>query len=264
VSINTAGVDASQVQQPSGVVESITGVRQRSELSLQHDSLNGIVVAASAYLTGAIPGVGIRGELPDDHGTTYLRADYRRPDWDFFQSIVDNGTRDRVAIGRRQVIIQDLTARLDVGANRYSLQGWPNLATTFTVNGELRLANLAGVHGLSIASVLDGEYVNKIATGINATGETFNRIDITNREVYAGVLDYVGSWKLDTNSRALSYEVSVGYGADRYGKSGPILAAVLTYPVGDFELGLRAGYVNNIGRTAGSTAIFAGSLTRFF
>ncbi len=264
VSINTAGVDASQVQQPSGAVESITGVRQRSELSLQHDSLNGIVVAASAYLTGAIPGVGIRGELPDDHGTTYLRADYRRPDWDFFQSIVDNGTRDRVAIGRRQVIIQDLTARLDVGANRYSLQGWPNLATTFTVNGELRLANFAGVHGLSIASVLDGEYVNKIATGINASGETFNRIDITNREVYAGVLDYVGSWKLDTNSRALSYEVSVGYGADRYGKSGPILAAVLTYPVGDFELGLRAGYVNNIGRTAGSTAIFAGSLTRFF
>jgi hypothetical protein len=264
VSINAARVNASQVQQPSGAVENITGLRQRSELSLQHDSLNGMVVAGSAYLTGAIPGVGIRGELPDDHGTTYLRADYRRPDWDFFQSIVDNGTRDRVSIGRRQVIVQDLTARLDVGANRYSLQGWPNLATTITVNGELRLANLAGVHGLSAATVLDGEYVNKIATGINASGETFNRIDIVNREVYAGVLDYVGSWNPGTSGRPLSYEVSVGYGADRYGKSGPILAAVLTYPVGDFELGVRAGYVNNIGRTAGSTAIIAGSLTRFF
>jgi hypothetical protein len=39
---------------------------------------------------------------------------------------------------------------------------------------------------------------------------------------------------------------------------------VLTYPVGDFELGLRAGYVNNIGRSPGSTAILAGSLSWFF
>ena len=264
VSINAARVSAAQIQQPSGAVESITGLRQRSELSLQHDSLNGFVAAASAYLTGAIAGVGIRGELPDNYGTTYLRADYRRPDWDFFQSIVDNGTRDRVSIGRRQVIVQDLTARLDVGVNRYSLQGWANLATTFTVNGELRLANLAGVPGLSFATVLDGEYVNKIATGVNASGESFNRIDISNREVYAGVLDYVGSWKPITSGKALSYEVSLGYGADRYGKSGPILAGVVTYPVGDFELGVRAGYVNNIGRTAGSTTIVAGSLTRFF
>jgi hypothetical protein len=264
VSVNGAHVNASQVQQPSGAVESITGLRQRSELSLQHDSLNGIVAAASAYLTGTIPGVGIRGELPDDYGTTYLRADYRRPDWDFFQSIVDNGTRDRIAIGRRQLIIQDLTARLDFGANRYSLQGWPNLATTLTVNGELRLANLGGVHGLSVAYVLDGEYVNKISTGINSSGQSFNRIDIADREVHAGVLDYVGAWNIGTHGRPLTYELSAGYGADRYGKAGPILAAVLTYPVGDFELGLRAGYVNNIGRTAGSTAVFAGSLTWFF
>jgi hypothetical protein len=264
ISINTAWVDASQVQQPTGAIESITGLRQRSELSLQHDALNGIVAAASAYLTGETPGVGIRGELPDDYGTTFLRADYRRPDWDFFQSIVDNGTRDRIAIGRRQPIIQDLTARLDVGANRYSLQGAPNLATTTTVNGELRLANLAGVHGLSIAYVLDGEYLNKIATGINANGQSFNRIDILSREVHAGVIDYVGSWKSGTNGGTLNYELSAGYGVDRYGKPGPIVAAVLTYPLGDLELGLRAGYVNNIGRTAGSTAIFAGSLTWFF
>jgi tetratricopeptide (TPR) repeat protein len=264
VSINTARVNASQVQQPSGAVESITGLRSRSELSLQHDGLDGIVVAASAYLAGTIPGVGVRGELPDDYGTTYLRADYRRPDWDFFQSIVDNGTRDRIAIGRRQLITQDLTARLDVGANRYSLQGWSNLATTITVNGELRLSNLAGVHGLSVAYVLDGEYLNKISTGINATGQLFDRIDIASREVHAGVFDYVGSWNPGINGRALTYELSAGYGADRYGKSGPIVAAVLTYPVGDFELGLRAGYVNNIGRTAGSTAVFAGSLTRYF
>ena len=263
-SANLAWVDASQVQQPSGAVESVVGLRQRSEISVQHDGLDGIVVAGSAYLTGEIPGAGIRGELPDDSGTTFLRADYRRPDWDFFQSLVDNGTRDRVAVGRRQQLTSDLTARLDFGANRYSLQGAANLATTFTVNADLRLGDLAGIHGLSMAYVLDAEYVNKMAVGVGANGQSFNKIDISDREVHAAVLAYAGTWGSGTDGRPASYELSAGYGVDRYGKSGPIVAAVLTYPIGNFDLGLRAAYVNNIGRTPGSTAIFAGSLTWFY
>ena len=167
-SANVAKVNAAQVQQPTGVVESVIGWRQRSELSVQHDGLDGTVVAASGYLTGVLPGFGVRGELPDDSGVTFLRADYRRPNWDFFQSLVNNGTRDRIAIGRRQQIVKDLTARLDFGVNRYSLQGAPNLATTLTVTGEVRVANIANVRGFSVAYVLDGEYVNKIASGINA------------------------------------------------------------------------------------------------
>lgn len=263
-SSNLAQVNAAQVQQPSGQVESMIGMRQRSEFSVQHDGLDGTVAAASAYLTGAIPGAGIRGELPDDSGSTFLRADYHRPNWDFFQSLVNNGTRDRIAVGRRQQIVHDLTARLDLGINRYSLQGAPNLATTLTVTGEVRLSNLGGVNGFSMAYVLDGEYVNKIAVGTNASGETFNPLPINDREVHAGVLAYAGTWGSGTTGHALSYELSAGYGVDRYGKAGPILAAVLTYPVGDFELGLRAGYVNNIGRSPGSTTVFAGSLSWFF
>ena len=263
-SANLAWADAQNVQQPSGIIEDITGLRQRSEISLQHDGLDGIVLAGSAYLTGAIPGAGIRGELPDDSGTTFLRADYRRPDWDFFQSLVDNGTRDRISVGRRQQIIQDLTARLDFGVNRYSLQGAANLATTWTVNVDVRLGNVAGVHGLSVAYVMDGEYLNKISVGTLPGGRTFDRIDVGDREVHAGVLAYAGTWETGKKGRPASYELSAGYGADRYGKAGPILAAVLTYPVGDFELGLRAAYVNNVGRTPGSTAIFAGSLTWFY
>jgi hypothetical protein len=263
-SANLAWADAQDVQQPSGIVEDVTGLRQRSEISLQHDGLNGIVLAGSAYLTGATPGAGIRSELPDDSGTTFLRADYRRPDWDFFQSLVDNGTRDRISVGRRQQIIQDLTARLDFGVNRYSLQGAANLATTWTVNADVRLGNVAGVHGLSVAYVMDGEYLNKIAVGTLPNGQTFDLIDVGNREVHAGVLAYAGTWETGRKDRPASYELSAGYGADRYGKAGPILAAVLTYPVGDFELGLRAAYVNNVGRTPGSTAIFAGSLTWFY
>jgi hypothetical protein len=263
-SANLAWADATKVQQPNGAVENIIGLRQRSEISLQHDALDGIVLAGSAYLTGEIPGAGIRSELPDDSGTTFLRADYRRPDWDFFQSLVDNGTRDRISVGRRQQSTQDLTARLDFGVNRYSLQGAENLATTWTVSADVRLGNLAGVHGLSIAYVLDGEYLNKIAVGTLPSGRTFDRIDVGDREVHAGVLAYAGTWETGKQGRPASYELSAGYGVDRYGKAGPILAAVVTYPIGDFDLGLRAGYVNNVGRTPGSTAIFAGSLTWFY
>jgi hypothetical protein len=263
-SANAAKVNAAQVQQPTGVVESVIGWRQRAELSVQHDSLNGAVAAASAYLTGENPGFGARGELPDDSGVTFLRADYRRPNWDFFQSLVNNGTRDRIAVGRRQQIVKDLTARVDLGVNRYNLQGAPNLATTLTATAEVRLANIANVRGLSMAYVLDGEYVNKIASGIAPNGEPFNPLPIDDREVHALVLGYAGTWGSGTDGGSLNYELSLGYGVDRYGKAGPILAAVLTYPIGDLELGLRAGYVNNIGRSPGSTTIVAGSLTWFF
>jgi hypothetical protein len=261
---NLAQVNAAQVQRSNGTVGSFIGPRQRSEFFLQHDDLDGTVTAASVYLTGDMPGFGARAELPDDSGTTFLRADYRRSNWDFFQSLVNNGTRDRVSAGRRQQITEKLTVRLDAGTNRYGFEGAPNLASTATITAEARLGDLGGVHGLSAAYVLDGEYVLGQAERTDANGKRFYPLQIVDREVHAAVLAYAGALGSRTDDRGLGYEVSAGYGVDRYGKAGPILAARLTYNLRDIELAVRAGYVRNIGRSPGSTAIIALSLTWFF
>jgi len=262
---DVAQVDALQVQRQNGTVGSFSGDRHRAEVSLQHDGLDGLVAAGSLFLTGDTPGFGLRAELPDDRGVTALRAEYRRPNWDFFQSLIENGTRDRLAVGRRHQLTTDLTGRLELGANRYGIQGDRDVAGTISLNGELRLGNLAGNRGLSAAYVLDGEYLLRRTERTGADGQRFAPLQIVDREVHALTLGYAGVWGDSTAERGLvTYELSAGYGVDRYGKAGPLVAGTLGYTLGRLEVRLRGSYVENIGRARGTTTVLGGALTWTF
>ena len=68
-SANAAKVNAAQVQQPTGVVKSVIGWRQRSRiLACSTTASTERWRPRRRYLTGVLPGVGVRGELPDDSG----------------------------------------------------------------------------------------------------------------------------------------------------------------------------------------------------
>lgn len=259
-----AQVDASQVLKRNGTVGSFSGQRQRAEVYVQHDSVGGQVIVGSLFLNGDTPGLGLRAELPDTWGATTLRAEYHRPNWDFFQSLIDYGTRDRLAVGRRQQLTSDLTGRLDVGGNRYGIQGDRDVADTISLSGELRLGSLAGIRGLSTAYVLDSEYLLRRTDRIGADGQRFAPLQVFEREVHALTLGYAGVWKDSTRERALTYELSAGYGVDRYGKAGPLVAGNLGYVLGSLEVRLRGSYVENIGRSRGTTTVLGGSLTWVF
>ena len=263
-SFDLAYVDASQVQRSDGSIGSFSGLRHRAELYLQHDGLDGKVFAGSLFVTGDTPGFGVRAELPDDRGATSLRAEYRRPNWDFVQSLVGDGTRDRLAVGRRQQFTGDLTGRLDIGANRYGIDGDRNAASTFAVGGELRLGNLASIRGLSAAYVFDGEYVLQRDERIGANGQTFAPLQILDREIHAATVGYSGARGTSAAEGLLTYEVSAGYGVDRYGKAGPLVSGVLGYALGNVEVRLRGGYVQNIGRARSTNTVLGGSLTWIF
>ncbi|MBV8399535.1 MAG: hypothetical protein JOZ17_12455 [Acetobacteraceae bacterium] len=99
-SLDMAAINAQQFQEPDGSIRPFSGQRWRGEVYTQHDGLNGNIFGGSLFFNSDTPGFGLRAELPDDHGSTFLNAEYRRPDWDFFQSMIDNGTRSRVAVRR--------------------------------------------------------------------------------------------------------------------------------------------------------------------
>ena len=208
-------------------------------------------------------GAGAHAELPDSSGTTLLRAEYRRPDWDFFQSIINQGTRDRVALGRRQQFGHDLTGRLEVALNRYNVQGQSDVDRTVTLTGELRLGNLAGVTGLSVAYVFDSEFILKQSKQVAPNGSLFSPLDLVDRAVNAVTLSYAGALGRST-SVPLTYEFSGGYGSDIYGKAGPLLGAVLGYTNGHFEARVRASYVENIGRSRGMSQVYGGNVAWLF
>lgn len=260
-----AHVDATNVRRPSGAVRDFSGDRIRTEIFVQHEWREGATVQASIFANEWSAGLGLSGRLPDDWGYTGARIEYRRPVWDFVEAIVDGAVRDRIAAERFQRITQQFTGRLEVGLNRYGIpRDDDDVLTSATLRGELRYGDIGGIAGLSIAYALDAEYVIDETLRRDATGASFQPLPIVDREVHAGLLGYGGTRGTPDGGGRFTYQVQAGYGADRYGRSGPVAFGTLGYAVGAFEVAIRAGYVRNIGRSQGETTILGASLAFLF
>ncbi|WP_198374499.1 hypothetical protein [Neoroseomonas rubea] len=260
-----AHVDATNVRRPSGAVRDFSGDRIRTEIFVQHEWREGATVQASLFANEWSAGFGLSGRLPDDWGYTGARIEYRRPVWDFVEAIIDGAVRDRVAAERFQRFTPQLTGRIEVGLNRYGIpRDEDDILSSATVRGELRYGDLGGIAGLSIAYALDAEYVLDETRRIDASGASFQPLPIVDREVHAGLLGYGGTRGTVTGDGRLTYQFQVGYGADRYGRSGPVAYGTIGYAVGPLEISLRAGYVRNIGRSQGETTVIGAAMAFLF
>jgi hypothetical protein len=259
-----AQVEATQVQRRNGATGPFSGTRERGELFLQRDRGDGLVLIGSIFFAQGSLGAGLRAERTDDRGATTLRVEYRRPNWDFFESLIEFGTRDRVAVGRRHLIATNLTGRLEIGANSYGFRDDRSIASTFTAAGELRLGNLANIRSLSISYILDGEYLLRGAEQMPRNGQLFGINPLRDREVHALALGYSGVRGISAAEGIFSYEATGGYAVDRYGKAGPIVYASMGYLLNSFEARLRGSFVENVGRSRGSTTVLGASVTWFF
>jgi hypothetical protein len=259
-----AQVEATQAQRRNGATGPFSGTRERGELFLQRDRGDGLVLIGSIFFAQGSLGAGLRAERTDDSGATTLRAEYRRPNWDFFESLINFGTRDRVAVGRRHLIATNLTGRVEIGANSYGFRDDRSIASTFSAAGELRLGNLANLRGLSISYILDGEYLLSGEGQTAQRGRLFGINPVRDREVHALALGYSGVRGTSAAEGIFSYEATGGYAVDRYGKAGPIAYASLGYLLNSFELRLRGSFVQNVGRSRGTTTVLGASLTWYF
>src|SRR5262249_32216465 len=73
-------------------------------------------------------GGGAQYSIWDRYGATTLQGNLNKPDWDFVQTVVEDGARDNVRIERRQTITSHLQATLGGGFNHYSMQHVSNAA----------------------------------------------------------------------------------------------------------------------------------------
>lgn len=257
-----AYVDARSVQRASGAVGDFSGTRVRTEAYATHEWRQGETLTASVYANEWSAGLGLLGRVPDDWGSTALRAEYRRPVWDFVEAIIDGAVRDRVALERFQRFTTRLTLRLEGAVNRYGIpRDGDDLVRTATVRGELRLDRIGGIAGLSLSYALDAEYVLDDKTQYSAAGNAFRPLPIVDREVHAGLIGYGGSLGSVTGEGRFAWQLTAGYGADRYGRSGPLAYATIGYAFGALEAALRGGYVRNIGRSQGETTVVGATLT---
>ncbi len=258
-----AYVDSPSVRRPDGLSDRFKGSRQRGAFGLQHESEDGTRTHAQIFANSRTPGVGLSRDYAFDRARVAAGIELSRPYWDFTESLVSDGTRDRAFVQYTQPWLLGLSARARFAANRYGMPGLVDGARTATLDGELRLPLDGFVRGGAVSYVFDGEYPWRIATRADpaSAGSEFRPVPLRYREVHALLAGYTLDWRRDLDGAwPLLADVSAGPAYDRYGhRGGPLLGFGMSW-VGDgaFSGSLRASYGRGVGRDANEFSTIGG------
>jgi hypothetical protein len=263
VELESAQVRADLVQSQQGLFEPYSGRHTRGMITAQHDDFEGSVTAASIYLGNQTPGIGISYTNPDDRGSTHIKIEFRRDNWDYVEGFVVGAMRDRFAVGRTHRIAPGVKGRVEIGANRYHNEDIGSLGRSATVSAELRINNLVSTQGLSVAYNVNGEYFSNVTNGISQTGTEHQYLPLVNREVHSITMGYFQQFYFDSKAK-LIFDGFVGVGKDRYGQSGEVGGVSLAYVQGPVEISLGLNHVRNVARTPGSANAISALLTVYF
>ncbi|MBI3503500.1 MAG: hypothetical protein HY059_01565 [Proteobacteria bacterium] len=256
-------VDSPAVRRPEGLSDRFKGTRQRGALGLQHEAEDGTRTHAQLFANARTAGAGLTRDYVFDRSRIATGLELARPYWDFTESLVADGTRDRAFVQYSQPWLFGLSARARLAANRYGMPGLADGARSATFDGELRMPLDGFVRGSAVAYVMDGEYPWRIATRAdpaNAGGE-FRPVPLRYREVHALLASYTLDWRRDFDgSLPVAADFSAGPGYDRYGRrGGPLLGFGLGWvDDGTFSGGFRANYGRGVGRDANEYSSFGG------
>lgn len=258
-----AYVDSPAVRRPDGLSDRFKGSRQRGAFGLQHESEGGTRTHAQIFANARTAGMGLSRDYAFDRARVAAGIELSRPYWDFTESLVADGTRDRAYVQYAQPWLLGLSARARFAANRYGMPGLADGARSATLDGELRLPLDDFVRGSAISYVLDGEYPWRIASRADPTsaGAEFRPIPLRYREVHALLAGYTLDWRRDLDSAwPLLADFSAGPAYDRYGRrGGPLLGFGLSWlDDGNFSGGLRTSYGRGVGRDANEFSTIGG------
>lgn len=181
----------------TGALENRHAKRYKGEVSWIYRMWCGGVLTSSLYYNGENLGAGAIYVHPDLHGSTTLVLEYHRPNWDFTQTIIEEGNRDRLAFKRVQPVLPRFEISFGAGLNKYHLKGLSNAASSWTLDGGatylLSRGNpvrcLMGNEGVvSFNYYLDAEYEIKEKERINSFGQPFSPFPLVSRETHAAFL----------------------------------------------------------------------------
>lgn len=246
---SVARVRTDRVRRASGLTEAYSGRHEQAELFVRHDSLGGRVTTASLYAARGTGGFGLMARWPGDRGEFSALAEARRPSWDYVEGLVEDATRDRLALGRSQRFGAHTSARLELGYNRYHLRGESDVAQTTTFSGELRRDAIAGVRGLNAVYAVEGEHGRRFKERAGPDGRPLRPFPLADREVHSLTLGYSGAIGHREGAGTLLLDAYAGAAKDRHGSSGPLAAIALTHAKGPLKLQCRAAYARVSGKS---------------
>jgi hypothetical protein len=265
LAFDQARVDSPGVRRPGGQSGRFDGTRQRTALGLMHESAEGLRTHGQIFANARRAGAGLSGELAGDLARLSGGLEIGRPYWDFTESLVADGTRDRAfaQVARPRVFGLDLRGR--IGANRYGMPGLRTGARSVTLDADARLPLDGFARGAALVYSFDGEYPLYVAERPDplVPGSDFRPVPLRYREVHALLAAYSLDFRRDLDFGVpLLAEFTAGPGYDRYGhRGGPLLGASLSwFDSGSVSGGLRWNYGRGVGRDANEFRSFGGFL----
>ncbi|HEX9837652.1 MAG TPA: tetratricopeptide repeat protein [Alphaproteobacteria bacterium] len=261
-------VDTDAVTRPTGQTGGFEGQRHRGQVGAQYAFEEGHTIRVAGHLNPETAGASAAFRFVEDDAATILSGEYRRPNWDYLELLVNDGWRNQIAIERQQRLGALFEApsdgRLKFFVNRYGLEEIHDSARSWGFEGELSV-QVGGLDSpFTVAYAVEAEYVTRKARITEQDGDVVPVIDAKSREVHELTLRY-NQFLIEPSTlpggspESMELELYGGGAIDRLGRGGPVAGAVLTWHGPDsIDAEARADYVQNVGRDSPTSLTVGG------
>lgn len=222
---------------PNGVLEPFVKARRvKGDVTWKYDYYCGIKTFTQIYFGNNVLGFGGRVQDFDLYGTWGAGIEYHKPDWDYAETIVDKGSRDRLYFDRFQRVTELTNWYLLISGNRYWLHHVGNAAESIAWEGALitqlpqygSLTRTLGENSaITLSYLIDAEYPTWVQRREDPSGTCYNPLGITKREYHTGLIT--------ANKLVCRYwnlQAHFGYTFDRLGlshKASPVYGTYLSW-----------------------------------
>jgi tetratricopeptide (TPR) repeat protein len=225
-----------------GTTQNFSGDEQSGTLLLNKVLENNNEVSGSLYANATVPGAGLQYSWWDHSGVTKVRGEYNRPDWDYVEMVIGDGTKSDFWLERKQVFTNNFNATLGGGYNHYALHDVFDAAQSLGWDANVEYTHPYALFGDSDKELTLNAYYTADAEYFTSTDEEgplnaqFKPLPVTNYEIHA--FNVGASKKLSSQFFAEGY---AGYGVNRIdGSNGPLYGAALSYtPVNKLGIEVR-------------------------
>jgi|GEM_PF-2132690 len=230
-------VDSTTVRRADGRLGRFKSDRQDGELFVRRTEDDGDMYKASLFANNDTLGAGLYYSFVNRLGQTGFDVEYHRPYREFVEGVLDDATRDRIAVHHLHRLDARSSLAGGLGVNRYNVDSGEDVASSVSVNANYSRQifdspEIAVLYGFDAEYELDHEE----RSNANSGGANYRPFPFRSREVHS--LSLAGKHHL---TRRTNVEWLGGYAFDRLGGHGPIAEGRFTHEItDDLEFQARA------------------------
>lgn len=239
----------------TGIIDNSTVYRHQGDIYFEHFFEEGHSIKAGIYGAQRVLGGHAGFTFVDNLGSTTFGVKFRKPDWDNSESVIYEGSRDTVSLGRLLNITPEFQVNVEGGWNNYNSDGLENLVQSFTLLNRFgyTVSEKEGFvffpgkdSSLGIAYNLEAEYPYHTKNKLNLEGERYSPLSIERTENHGFEFNF--STVLLTSLQIAGFG---GYRMTRFTKNNPYAGANLNYTLKE-KVKLGFEYEHGIDSSDGS------------